>query len=165
MLIVAFLLQAAAPSVPEKHSVLVPVGAQPCVRKGDKDEVVVCADPLPAQALPLPNEAISTRPVAVNRDLTGISALNAEDAPCATVVGGCSVGLDILGMGVAAVRGVQKLVAPGSCCEREGEATNPFLLVGDAVKGAAKAGKHKPDRTKRVAIDLEDPVLAGRVHP
>ncbi|MEG8040676.1 hypothetical protein QP166_15510 [Sphingomonas sp. LR60] len=165
MLIVAFLLQAAAPSVPDRHSVLVPVASQPCVRKDDAEEVVVCADPLPAQVLPLPSEAISTRSVPVNRDMTGVGALNAAQAPCATIVGGCNTGLNILGMGVAAVRGVQKLVAPGSCCEREGEATNPFMLVGDAVKGVAKAGKQKPDRTKRVAIDLEDPVLAGRVHP
>ena len=66
---------------------------------------------------------------------------------------------------MALVRGVQKAVAPGSCCERPGEATDPLLLIGDAVKGVARSGKHKADRSKRVAIDLDDPVLAGRVHP
>jgi len=56
MLIVALLLQAAAPAVPAAHSILVPVGDQPCVRRSTTDEVVVCADPLPAQALPLPDK-------------------------------------------------------------------------------------------------------------
>ena len=165
MLIVALLLQAAARAVPAQHSILAPVADQPCVRRRDGDEVVVCADPLPEQALPLPGEAVSTRPVPINRDMTGTGALNAEGSPCATKVGGCQAGLDVFGAGTALIRGVQKLVAPNSCCERPGEATNPFMLVGDVVGGAAKAGRRKPDKAKRVAIDLDEPVLAGRVHP
>ncbi len=165
MLILAILLQAAAPAVPARHSILAPVGDQPCVRKTEQDEVVVCADPLPAQALPLPNEAVSTGPRPVNRDMTGIGALRASNAPCAARMDGCTIGFNILGPAVALIRGVQKAIAPGSCCERPGEATDPLMLIGDAVKGVAGDGKHKPGRSKRVAIDLDDPVLAGRVHP
>lgn len=165
MLIVALLLQAAPPAVPAAHSILAPVANQPCTRRASDNEVVVCADPLPEQALPLPDEAVSTRPVPINRDMTGVGALAAERKPCATVVGGCQTGLDILGAGTALIRGVQKLVAPNSCCERPGEATNPFMLIGDVVGGAAKAGRRKPDKSKRTAIDLDEPVLAGRVHP
>lgn len=165
MLIVALLLQAASPAVPAAHSILAPVASQPCTRPTSGNDVVVCGDPLPDQALPLPNEAVSTRPVPVNRDMNGVGALNAEASPCATIVGGCQTGLDLFGMGTALVRGVQKLVAPGSCCERDGEATNPFMLVGDVVGGAVKTGRRKPDKTKRVTIDLDEPVIAGRVHP
>ncbi|VXC45873.1 hypothetical protein [Sphingomonas sp. 8AM] len=165
MLILAILLQVAAPDVPERRSILAPVGDQPCVRTTERNEVVVCADPLPAQALPLPNEAESIGPRPVNRDMTGIGALRAESAPCAARLEGCQVGFNILGPAVALVRGVQKAVAPSSCCERPGEATDPLMLIGDAVKGVVKAGKHKPDWMRRVAIDLDDPVLAGRVHP
>ena len=165
MVIVALLLQSAAPAVPVQHSIMAPVANQPCTRRAGDNEVVVCADPLPEQALPLPDEAVSTRPVPINRDMTGLGALNAERTPCATVVGGCQVGLDIFGAGTALIRGVQKMVAPSSCCERPGEATNPIMLVGDVVGGAAKARRRKPDKTKRVAIDLDAPVLTGRVHP
>lgn len=163
MLILALLLQAGAPT--DKFSILQPVGDQPCVRKTEKDEVVVCADPLPAQALPLPEEAVSVGPRPVNRDMSGMGALRASSAPCAARLEGCQTGFNILGPAVALVRGVQSAIAPGSCCERPGEATDPFMLIGDAVKGVAKAGKRKSDQTKRVAIDLEEPVLAGRVHP
>lgn len=168
MMIVALLLQtasAAASTAPQGHSILVPVKDQACTRATPKDEVVVCADPLPEQALPLPNEAASTRPVPVNRDMTGMGAMAAEGSPCGTRVGGCQGGLDILGAGTALVRGVQKLIAPGSCCEREGEATNPFLLVADVAKGGARAARRKPDKSRRVAIDLEDPSPEGHVHP
>jgi len=165
MLILAILLQAAAPGVPERHSILAPVGDQPCARKTEQDEVVVCADPLPTQTLPLPNEALSSGPRSVNRDLTGIGALRAANAPCAARMEGCTVGFNILGPAVALVRGVQKAIAPDSCCERFGEATDPVMLIGDAVKGVAGAGKHKRHQLRREAIDFEDPVLAGRVHP
>jgi len=165
MLIVAILLQAAAPAVPIRRSILAPVAEEPCVRRSEQGEVVVCADPLPAQALPFPDEAVSPGPHPVNRDMTGIGALRAGTAPCTARMEGCTVGFNILGPAVALVRGAQKAVAPGSCCERPGEATDPLLLIGDAVKGVARSGKHKADRSKRVAIDLDDPVLAGRVHP
>ncbi|MEH3122318.1 MAG: hypothetical protein PGN16_10130 [Sphingomonas phyllosphaerae] len=165
MLIAALLLQAAAPAAADKFSILAPVGDQPCVRSSEDGEVVVCADPLPAQALPLPNEAVPTGPRPVNRDMRGIGALAAESGPCAARSGGCQVGFNILGPVVALVRGVQSAIAPGSCCERPGEATDPLMLIGDAVKGVAGAGKHKRHQLRREAIDLDEPVLAGRVHP
>jgi len=165
MLIVALLLQAAAPAVPAAHSILVPVGDQPCVRKSSDNEVVVCADPLPAQALPLPDEAVSPGPRPVNRDMTGIGALRAEGAPCGATTLGCTTGVNVFGMATALVRGVQKVIAPGSCCEEPDEGTDHFRLAGDIINGVGKAGKRKPEKTKRVAIDLDEPVLAGRVHP
>lgn len=165
MLIVAILLQAAAPAVPTRRSILAPVNDKPCVRSSDQGEVVVCADPLPSQALPLPNEAVSPRPRPVNRDMRGIGALASESGPCATRLDGCTVGFNIFGPVVALVRGVQTAIAPGRCCERPGEATDPFMLVGDVVKGVAHAGKHKRKQLTREAIDLDEPVLTGRVHP
>ena len=166
MLIVLLALQVAAPAtVPRQHSILAPVATQPCTRRGPADEVVVCADPLPDQTLPLPSEATATGAVPVNRDMTGAGALAAQSSPCATRVGGCQTGIDILGMGTALVRGAQKLVAPGSCCERPGEATGTGMLVQDLVGGIAKGTRGKPDRSRRVAIDLEEPVLTGRVRP
>ncbi|MEH3103284.1 MAG: hypothetical protein PGN12_05200 [Sphingomonas phyllosphaerae] len=165
MLILAILLQTAAPLVPEKHSVLVPVAAQPCVRKSDKDEVVVCADLLPSQALPLPDEAVASGPRPVNRDLTGIAALRSEADPCSATIWGCGAPLNLLGMGTALVRGVQKLVAPESCCERSREALDHYQLGRDVAAGIGRIGKHKPAKAPRETIDLDEPVLAGRVHP
>lgn len=165
MLIVALLLQAAAPSVPHSHSVLVPVGTQPCVRRPVVDEVVVCADPLPAQALPLPDEAVSSGPRPVNRDLSGIVALRSEADPCSATIWGCGAPLNLLDMGTALVRGAQKLVAPGSCCERAHEATDHDQLARDVAAGIGRIGKHKPVKAPRETIDLDEPVLTGRVHP
>ncbi len=165
MLILALALQAAPAPAPERFSILVPVADQPCTRAKPGDDIVVCADALPAQALPLPAEAVSSRPVPVNRDLTGTGALAAEGTPCAARVGGCQTGVDLLGMGTALIRGVQKLVAPNSCCEEPGEATNPGKLIADVVGGAGKIGKAKPDKSRRVAIDLAEPVTTGRVAP
>lgn len=164
MLFALLALQAAAaiaPAPPERIDLLVPVAAQPCTRRAG-DEILVCADALPSQALPLPAEANSPRARAVNPDITGTGALAAEGTPCAALTGGCQVGIDVYGMATAAVRAVEKLVAPGSCCEEPGEATNPALLVRDAagvVKGRA------PAKGERVAIDLAEPSTAGRVHP
>jgi hypothetical protein len=165
MLILALALQAAAAPAPERFSILVPVADQPCTRAKPDDDIVVCADALPAQTLPLPQEAVSPRPQPVNPYLTGTGALAAEGTPCAARVGGCQVGVDMLGMGTALIRGIQKLVAPNSCCEEPGEATSTGKLLGDVVSGVGKIGKHKPDKSGRVAIDLSDPVTAGRVAP
>ena len=170
MLLLALALQAVAPppstgSAPERFSILVPVKSQPCTRSRAADEIVVCADPLPEQALPLPAEAVSPFPTAVNPRADGVGALNAEATPCAASVGGCQAGIDVFGMGTALIRGVQKLVAPNSCCEEAGEATNPFLLVRDVAKGAKSLGKRKPAAGERVAIDLSEPVTSGRVAP
>lgn len=165
MLLLALALQAAAGPAPERFSILVPVKNQPCTRTRAADEIVVCADPLPEQALPLPAEATSPFPTAVNPRADGIGALEAEATPCASRVGGCQTGLDVFGMGTALIRGVQKLVAPNSCCEEPGEGTNPFLLVRDVAKGAKGLGKRQRDKAARVAIDLSEPVSTGRVSP
>ena len=168
MIALALALQAVATApapAPERFSILVPVTNQPCTRSQAPDEIVVCADPLPSQTLPLPAEAVSTGPVPVNRDVTGMGALRAEATPCAGRVGGCQTGVDIFGMGTALIRGVQKLVAPNSCCEEPGEGTSAGKLVVDAVSGIGKLGKRKPDTAARVPIDLGEPVTTGRVSP
>jgi len=151
---------AAAPTVPQRFSILAPAATGPCRPRGPggpDDDILVCAaaDPL---RLPLPAErGPPGRPVASNPNLDGLGAMAAGADPCAARQGGCQVGVDILGMGTAAVRLVQKLVAPESCCEDSGEATNPFRLVADAVNGTRKAARGKPDKSNRVAIDLSDP--------
>ncbi|MEE2916338.1 hypothetical protein [Sphingomonas ginsenosidimutans] len=161
------LLQAASADVPARFSVLAPVANQPCVRGRAPDEIVVCADPLPDQKLPLPHEVPSSLPQPVNRNADGMGALAAEGTPCAARVGGCQVGIDLLGMGTAAVRGIQKLVAPGSCCERDGEGTSTGMLVGDVIGGVARAFRPhaKAPKGERVPIDLAEPSMAGRVSP
>ena len=162
MLLILLALQAAAP---ERFSILVPVADQPCARPTPDDDIVVCADALPSQTLPLPQEAVSSRGTPVNRDLTGTGALAAEAAPCAALVAGCQTGVNMLGMGTALIRGVQKLVAPNSCCEDAGEATNPLLLARDIAKGAGSIGKRGPDKSARMPIDLDEPSTTGRVSP
>ncbi|WP_288459485.1 hypothetical protein [uncultured Sphingomonas sp.] len=167
MIAALLLLQAAPADVPARFSVLVPVAHQACKRGRAPDEIVVCADPLPDQKLPLPDEAPSSLPQPVNRNADGMGALAAEGAPCASVARGCQVGIDLLGMGTAAIRGVQKLVAPGSCCERDGEGTSTAMLVGDVIGGVARAFRPHARAAKgeRVPIDLNEPSLAGRVSP
>ena len=62
---------------------------------------------------------------------------------------------------------VQKIVAPSSCCEEPGEATNIGLLGKDVANGIARAFRKKPDKTGRVAIALDDPPVstAGKILP
>jgi hypothetical protein len=163
MLSMFIALQATAPAAapPERISILVPVADQRCTRGRYEGEVVVCAGALPDQTLPLPAEAPSTGPMPVNRDLTGLGAARAEATPCAAVQRGCTTGMNVLGLGTALVRGVQKLIAPGSCCETPGEATDPGQLMRDA----AGAFRRKPAKQERVSIDLDAPDLSGRVRP
>lgn len=170
MMILALLLQTAAPAPAVaagdggRFSILVPVADQPCARRAE-DEILVCADALPSQALPLPMAAVSPRAGPVNRDLTGTGALAASATPCAARVGGCQVGVDTFGMGTAAVRLVQKLVAPGSCCEAPGEATSAGMLVRDMAHGVGGLFRGKPDKSGRVAIPLGAIDTTGRVLP
>lgn len=162
MILLALALQA-APSV-DRIDILVPVAAQPCVRQAT-DDIVVCADQLPSQTLPLPAEATPSSPRPFNPYLTGAGALAAESTPCAAGIGGCQVGVDIIGAGTAIIRGIQKVIAPSSCCEEPGEATNPGLLVRDMVRGAQQVGRASANKASRVAIDLAEPEMAGRVAP
>lgn len=128
-----------------------PVGRKP-------EEILVCAKGAqPDPRLPLPGErGPPDRPMPSNPDVTGIGALNASIAPCATRSEGCTTGINILGGGTALIRGIGKLIDPNSCCEEPGEATNPVKLVGDAIGGVGRAFKKKPDKTGRVAISLDD---------
>ncbi|WP_019517747.1 hypothetical protein [Sphingomonas sp. Mn802worker] len=170
MLLIAFAVQAAAavtplPAVPERISILAPVPDERCTRK-QGDEIVVCANALPSQTLPLPNEAVSDRPVPINGYLTGRGALNAQGTPCAARMGGCQTGVDVVGPGVALVRGIQKLIAPDSCCENPGESTSAGQLASDMVDGVKKLFRGKPDKSNRVAILLDDtPLATSRVLP
>jgi len=85
------------PPVPDRFSILVPVGGQPCraapgappPRPGD---VTVCADGLPDQTVPLPNDYVYSSPRPSNPELTGRGALAAAPTPCAARQGGCQVG-------------------------------------------------------------------------
>ncbi|MBY9063902.1 hypothetical protein K7957_13240 [Sphingomonas yunnanensis] len=163
MLLLLLALQATspAPASPERFSILVPVADQRCTRARADGEVVVCADAPRDQSLPLPAEAAPIGPIAVNPDLTGSGALRSEGSPCAAMQKGCTTGVNLLGLGTALVRGVQKLVAPGSCCEDAGAATNPGLLVRD-IAGAFRGKKPQRDA---VGIDLDEPDMKGRVRP
>lgn len=161
MFLLPLLLQAAAPAAPappERFSILVPVANQSCARRGTvaPADILVCADPLPEQALPLPAEATSPDARPVNRDVTGTGALAAASTPCAARMGGCQVGVDVFGGGTAVVRAIQKLVSPDSCCEEAGEATSPALLGRDAVNGVKRLFAEKPDHSGREPIRLDD---------
>lgn len=134
--------------------------AEPCASaQTGANQIVVCGKGEQAPRLPLPAErGPPDRPMPSNPNLTGIGALEATSAPCAALVGGCQVGVDIFGGATALVRGVGKLIDPNSCCEEPGESRNFFKLVGDAGKGVGRAFKKKPDKSNRVPIDLSDPV-------
>ncbi|WHU01158.1 hypothetical protein [Sphingomonas sp. NIBR02145] len=123
-----------------------------------QNEILVCgqgADSVPR--LPLPDErGPPDRPMPSNPDVTGIGALNASIAPCATRSEGCTTGINIFGMGTALIRGIGKIVDPNSCCEEPGESTNPVKLVGDAIGGVGRVFRKKPDKSGRVAIDLDN---------
>lgn len=157
---------------PTRFSILQPVGTEPCVRRGKDgkalngpEDIVVCGKPLPSQALPYPNEVVPKGPVPSNPYMTGTGALAAEATPCASVSGGCQTGIDFFGGGTQVVRLIQKVVAPNSCCERPGEASDLGMLIGDAAKGVGKAFKKKPDKSKRVPIALDAPPPTGKILP
>ncbi|WP_294333376.1 hypothetical protein [uncultured Sphingomonas sp.] len=134
--------------------------ADPCASaQTNGDQIVVCGKGVTAPRLPLPEErGPPDRPRPSNPDRTGIGALQASSAPCAALVGGCQVGVDIFGGATALVRGIGKIIDPNSCCEEPGESRNFIKLVSDAGKGVGRAFKKKPDKSNRVPIDLNDPV-------
>lgn len=169
MILLLLAAQAATPPAatpepaPARFSILQPIANEPCVRRGKDgkplngpDDIVVCGQPLPSQALPYPNEVVPKGPVPSNPYMTGTGALAAEATPCAAATGGCQTGIDFFGSGTQAVRLIQKIVAPDSCCERPGEARDLGMLITDAAKGVGKAFRKKPDKSKRVAIALDD---------
>lgn len=152
-MIAALLLLQAAAGTPQSFSIL----ADPCVPTGDS-EVVVCGR-APERLPPGADRGPPDGPTPSNPDLVPARALGTS---CAGSMSGCGVGFNVFGPAVAAVRLVQKAINPDACCEGD-QATNPFRLVGDAVKAAK--GDKKVDRSGRVPIDLDapPPSLAGRV--
>lgn len=100
-----------------------------------------------------------------NRDMSGAQALALQNTPCAARVGGCQVGVNILGPPTMLIRAVQKLVNPNSDCCEGSDATNPLSLVRDAAQGAKKALAGKVDKSNRVPILLDDPAPSGVVVP
>jgi len=146
----------AAPEPPQRFSIL----ADPCarVRSQPGTDVVVCGNTVrESPSLPLPAErGPPDKPIPSNPDMTGAGALAAENTPCAAVQRGCQVGVNVFAAGTGAVRLVQKVVAPNSCCEAPGEATDFGLLAKDVVGGVKRAFARKPDKSKRVTIPLDD---------
>lgn len=169
MTILALLLAAQAVAVP---AVPRPIPAGPPQRivlsdcpEGADGEIVVCAAP-DKPRLPLPDER---GPPDGPRRPTGDprAALDAGD-PGACALRGCQVGVNVIGAGTAAIRLIGKLIDPDSCCERQGESTDPGMLVGDAIGGIKRAFGRKPDKSGRVAISLEAPARVsseGRLLP
>ncbi len=128
-MLLTMLLLAQQPA-PERFSILIPVPAQDCRKRGDPGgEVVVCgADQPLSQRLPLPDERVPTGPVASNPYLTGRGALAAEATPCAAIQKGCTVGFG------------QPIVA---------------AIVGGLVGLVQDATRAKPDKSKRVPIPID----------
>ena len=122
---------------PERFSILVPVGNEPCIKR-KPDDVVICGDAMPSQKLPYPDEVVPNGPVASNPYLRGTGALDAEATPCAVASQGCLVGF--------------------------GPPIVP--MIKGAVDLAKKAFAKKPDKTGRVEIPLDgSDAPAGRVEP
>ncbi|MEG3088046.1 hypothetical protein [Sphingomonas sp. PB4P5] len=124
----------------ESWSILEPVANERCVSRydGEKkpDEIIVCAQPLPSQKLPYPDEVVPAGPTPSNRELTGRGALAAEGAPCATRMEGCTVGF--------------------------GPPIMPIVM--GVVDVAKQVFAKKPDKTGRVPIKLDDEPT-GRLLP
>ena len=156
---IALLLLVQAPTVPaggppQSHSVL----HQPCA-SSDTDVVVCARKP---ERLPPGERGSPDGPRRPTGDpMAGLE--HAGEGACASRQKGCTVGVDMIGAGVAAVRLVGKLIDPNSCCDEPGQATNPVALI----KDAAGALRKKPDRSNRVAINLDapPPSTAGRLSP
>jgi hypothetical protein len=124
----------------ESWSILAPVANEPCGSRYDgeakPDDIIVCAQPLPSQKLPYPDEVVPDGPTPSNRDLTGRGALAAENAPCATRMQGCTVGFG-------------PPIAP---------------IIAGAVDVAKRVFAKKPDKTGRVPIELDE-APTGRLLP
>ena len=143
LIALALALQAAPAAAPERFSVLVPVRTERCTRKppppapgqpeSDKDDIVVCADPLPSQAVPFRSQIPSRKAGPSNPDMLA------------------SVALDGPGSDECGVYGENCPVAGGG-----------YLLpivTGAVVDGVKSVFAKKPPRDKRPRIDipLDDP--------
>lgn len=127
-----------APNTPERFSILVPVGNEPCVRHVDGKDIVVCGNPLPSQTLPYPEEIVPDGPAPSNPYKSGAGALAAQSTPC-SISRNCIVGF--------------------------GPPLVP--MIKGAADLAKKAFAKKPDKTGRVAIPLDDapPSTDGKLLP
>jgi len=123
---------------PERFSILVPVASEPCVRRVDGKDIVVCGNPLPSQTLPYPEEIPPDGPVPSNPYRNGAGALAAESTPC-PISRSCVVGF--------------------------GPPLMP--MIKGAADLAKKAFAKKPDKTGRIAIPLDDtpPSTEGKLLP
>lgn len=123
------------------------------------DEIVVCGETAPVK----PDRGPPDRPVPSNPALSARVALGQQATPCSATQWGCASQVDLVAAGTAAIRFVGKLIDPESCCDHPGEATDTGALIGDV----AKAFRKKPDRSKRIAIDLDapPPPIGGRLAP
>ena len=137
---IALLLMAvqAAPSVPQRFSILV----DPCASSAsDGKEVVVCGHPdAISPRLPLRDDrGPPDHPVPVNPEMTGVGALAAMATPCAAHIGGCQVGFG------------QPIVAKA------------LELAGYGLKDLKESRRRHRDGARRVAIDLDGPPATGTV--
>lgn len=123
----------AAPPVPQSFSILV----DPCASASDPQgkDVVVCGRPAETSPrLPMRDDrGPPDHPTPVNREMTGIGALAAEETPCAAHIGGCQVAFG------------QPVVAKA------------FELAANGLKGLKDARARHRDGARRVAIDLDAP--------
>lgn len=151
------LLQAAptaVPPVPEKFSILLPE----CAPQAPKSDIVVCGIREGSARLPLPNDrGPPAHGVPSNPNQTGVGALAATGAPCATLQSGCEVGVNVLGPPVVLVRLLTKLINPANDCCAPGEAADPMALARDGVRGIKAIFARKPDKSGRIDILLDDP--------
>jgi hypothetical protein len=132
LLAVLLLAQAAPAAVPERFSILQPVGNAPCPgpEQRNGDDVVVCATDLPDQTVPLPQDYVYSTPRPSNPDMTGAGALAASATPCAAQQAGCQVGFG-----------------------------PPLMPIVAGLVGLVRdATRKKPDRTGRVDIPLDPTV-------
>lgn len=164
--VLLLLVQAAAPATvaaaPPPPPQRIDLLAKPCP-DSTSSEVVVCGQ-APTTRLPLPEErGPPDHPVPGNPDVSGTGALAMARTPCAATQWGCQVGTDIFGIGTAVGRLIGKAIDPDSCCDEPGQATSLPMLLRDA----AAAFRKKPDKSNRVAIDLDapPPPTAGRLSP
>lgn len=90
LIALALALQAAPAAAPERFSVLVPVSPERCTRKppppapgqpeSDKNDIVVCADPLPSQSVPYRGQIPSKKAGPSNPDMLASVALDGPDS-------------------------------------------------------------------------------------
>lgn len=147
-MLLAILLAQAVPTATadkpaaESWSILEPIANEPCRPAGaagtdDRDDIIVCGQPLPSQKLPYPKEVIPKGPRPSNPEMRAAGALEAVNSPCTTTLRGCAAGF--------------------------GPPVVP-MIVG-AVDLAKRVFAKKPDKTGRVPILLDEPPPASVILP